>query len=223
MIKKVPILVIIVFYSIAVLLRYLTEYTALASHLGNKYYEILTGCGPAIGAVVSSKLFGIKIPLTLKGNFKNLLFPFLVYWLLPISLLSIYTYITANDIPVILISTILVYGLCEEIGWRGFLRQTLKPLPKFTGLLVLTTLWYIWHLNFGLDASHLIFFGILLLGSWGLGVVADKTNSLLALASFHSLNNFFPDINITRAIILLILMAVWITTIILLGREKNIR
>ena len=221
MMKKIPVLAIIVFYIIAVSLRYITEYTSLASNLGNKYYEILTGCGPAVGAIVASKLFGIRISLTLKGNFRNILVPFFIYWLLPVLLLSIYNYITTGEVSIILIITILVYGLCEEIGWRGFLRQTLNPLPKVTGILVLTLLWYTWHLNFGFDSSHVIFFGILLLGSWGLGVVADKTNSLLALAAFHSLNNFYPDIDIKRSIILIVLTAIWVSTIIFLGRTKR--
>ena len=214
MIKKIPVTAIIVFYIIAVSLRYVTEYTFLASHLGNKYYKILTGIGPAIGAIVASKLFGFKIPLTLKGNFKILLIPFSIYWLLPILLISVYSYITTNDFSIILCLTILVYGLFEEIGWRGFLQPALKPLPKFVGILVLTILWYVWHLNFGLDSSHFIFFGILLLGSWGIGLVANKTNSLLAVASFHSLNNFYPELDIEKAIILIILITIWITTVI---------
>ena len=210
-----------VFYIIAILLRYITEYTSLASHLGNQYYEILTGCGPVIGAIVASKLFHIPIPLTLGGKFRNTFIPFCIYWLLPIGLLSIYHYITSGEVSIILVFTILVYGLCEEIGWRGFLRETLKPLPKFTGIVVLTLLWYVWHLNFGFDSAHFLFFGILLLGSWGLGIVADKTKSLLALAAFHSLNNFFSDVDIVRAVILIVLAAVWIVAIVFLGRGER--
>ncbi len=221
MTKEIPIKAIIVFYIIAISLRYVTEYTSLASNLGNKYYEILTGIGPAVGAIVASKLFGFKIPLTLKGHFKNLLIPFSIYWLLPMLLISTYSYITTNDFSIVLCLTILIYGLCEEIGWRGFLQPALKPLPKFTGILVLTILWYVWHLNFGLSLSHLLFFGILLLGSWGIGLVADKTNSLLAVASFHALNNFFTKIDIEKAIILLILITIWITTIIYFKKRDD--
>ncbi len=228
MTKKIPITAIIVFYAIAIFLRYITEYTSLASNLDNKYYEILTGIGPAIGALVASKLFGFKISMTLKGDFKNLLIPFSIYWLLPMILISTYSYITTNDFSIMLCLTILVYGLCEEFGWRGFLQPALKFLPKFTGIFVLTILWYVWHLNFGLDLSHLMFFGILLLGSWGIGVVADKTNSLLAVAAFHSLNNFYPKLDIAKAIIFIILILIWIATIVYFKRyfrmsgEKNI-
>ena len=228
MTKKIPIAAIIVFYIIAISIRYLTEYTSLASNLGNKYYEILTGIGPAIGALVASKLFGLKIPMTLKGDFKTLLIPFSIYWLLPMLLISTYSYITTNDFSIIFCLTVLVYGLCEEIGWRGFLQPALQSLSKFTSIFVLTILWYVWHLNFGLDLSHLIFFGILFLGSWGIGIVADKTNSLLAVAAFHSLNNFYPNLDIVKAVILIILITIWITTIIYFKRyfrkkdEKNI-
>lgn len=224
MIKKIPIVAIIVFYTIAISLRYLTNRTGLASYIGNPYYEILTGCGPAIGALITSKLFGIKIQMTLKGDFKNILIPFSIYWLFPILLISICSYVTNAGFPLVLVFTILVYGLCEEIGWRGFLQQALKPLPKYTGILTMTLLWYIWHLNFGFDSSHLIFFGILFLGSWGIGTVANKTNSLLAVAAFHSLNNFYPKLDIEKGIILIILLSIWITTVIYFKKigKKNI-
>ncbi len=219
--KKIPVAAIAVFYLIAVTLRYITEYTSLSSNLGNPYYEILTGIGPAAGAIIASRLFRIPIPLTLQGQFRNIGIPFLIYWLLPALLLSVYTRIVTHEVSIALVLTILVYGLCEEIGWRGFLRETLKPLPKWTGILVLTVLWYVWHLNFGFDAAHLLFFGVLLLGSWGLGVVADKTKSLLVLAAFHSLNNFFPDIDTPKAVLLATLTAVWITSIIFISRAQR--
>ena len=221
MIKRIPVAAIALFYLIAISVRYVTEYTSLAVHLGNQFYEILTGCGPAIGAIVASTVFGIKIAPTLKGNFKHILIPFSVYWLLPIALLSIYSYLTTKQVSVMLIFTILLYGLCEEIGWRGFLHQILKRLPRLINILLVTTLWYIWQLNFAFDAVHLFFSGILLVGSWGLGVVVDKTNSFLALAAFHSLNNFFPTLDVWRAIILLFLLIVWIATIIFLSRATK--
>lgn len=216
--NKIPINAIVVFYIIAVLLRYIAEYTSLASNLGNMYYQIFTGIGPAVGALVASELYGIKILMTLKGNYKNRLMPFSIYWLLPMILIASYSYITTNNFSIVLCLTILVYGLCEEIGWRGFLQPALKPLPKWVGIFVLTVLWYVWHLNFGFDLAHLVFFVLLLLGSWGIGVVADKTKSLLAVASFHSLNNFFPSLDLAKAIIIIILIIVWITAVIYFER-----
>ncbi|SUJ27289.1 CAAX amino terminal protease self- immunity [Sphingobacterium spiritivorum] len=109
----------------------------------------------------------------------------------------------------------------EEIGWRGFLQRELKPLPEFLNILLVATLWFIWHLNFDLTSSNLLFFGILVLGSWGIGKVADNTFSLLAVSAIHSLNNFFPEMNTTKICILLILLSVWVTALVI--RKRNVK
>jgi membrane protease YdiL (CAAX protease family) len=213
--KRITVIAIIVFYVIAVLLRYLTNKTELLAGINSTFIvTILQGIGPAIGALVAIKLFHIHFKMNLKGNFANILIPLSIYWLLPAILIGIVAYFAKGTFPLIAIFTVLIYGLLEEIGWRGFLQQLLVPLPKFVGILIITILWFVWHLNFNLTSSNIIFFFILLLGSWGIGLVAEKTNSLLAVAAFHSLNNFFAELNLQTAILLTILITVWIISII---------
>ena len=116
-----------------------------------------------------------------------------------------------------------IYGLLEEIGWRGFLYQQLKELPLFTNILIVATLWFLWHLNFELTSSNLLFYGILILGSWGIGKVTDATNSLIAVSAFHSLNNFFPNLDNTKILILALLLTAWIIALVIRKRmQKNI-
>ena len=209
------IIAIVVFYVIAISLRYLTNKTSMLSGIESDFLKtILQGIGPAVGALVACVLFRIKMEMGLKGNFKNYAIPLLIYGIFPMLLIGIVAYFTNRTIPFMPVITILIYGLLEEIGWRGFLQQILNPLPKFAGILIITVLWFVWHLNFELNTSNLWFFGILLLGSWGIGLVADKTKSLLAVAAFHSLNNFFAELNTQKIIILTILLTVWILSII---------
>jgi hypothetical protein len=54
-----------------------------------------------------------------------------------------------------------------------FLQHQLKPLSQFSNILIVTVLWF-WHLNFDFD-SNLLFFGILLLGTWELEKWQDNT------------------------------------------------
>ena len=154
--------------------------------------------------------------------FTHIIIPFMIYWLLPIILIGSVSYLAKGTLPIIAIFTILIYGLLEEIGWRGFLQQVLSPLPKFVGILIITILWFVWHLNFNLTISNLIFFFILLLGSWGIGLVLRKTNSLLAVASFHSLNNFFTELNTQKTVLLAILITVWVLSIIFRQKLEKI-
>ena len=78
----------------------------------------------------------------------------------------------------------------------------------------------IWHLNFDFTSSNLSFYVILILGSWGIGKVADSTHSLLAVSAFHSLNNLFPVLNGVKTILLLSLLALWIIALII--RKKRL-
>jgi membrane protease YdiL (CAAX protease family) len=53
----------------------------------------------------------------------------------------------------------------------------------------------------------------------GIGLVADKTNSLLAVAAFHSLNNFFDEYNLRTGIIIAVLLAVWIVYLVFTNKK----
>ena len=214
--KKINYRAIILYYMIAVACRYFTNRTDILKGLNNEYLRsTLTGAGPAIGAVIVFALFNIKPIMSLKGNYKKILLPILIYYVLPVVLISIVLYYTKGTIPWMAVSSILIYGLLEEIGWRGFLYQELKGLPIVANILIVATLWFLWHLNFEFSASNVLFYALLILGSWGIGKVADSTNSLIAVSAFHSLNNFFPKLDPTRISILSALLIIWILSLII--------
>ena len=220
--NKINYLAIIVFYAIAILCRYLTNKAGILDGIGNEYLKsILTGIGPTLGAVAVFFIFKIKPTMSIKGNYKNLTFPILMYWVFPIILISGVAYFTKGTIPWMIVLSILIYGLLEEIGWRGFLYQQLKELPLFTNILIVATLWFLWHLNFELTSSNLLFYGILILGSWGIGKVTDATNSLIAVSAFHSLNNFFPNLDNTKILILALLLTAWIIALVIRKRMQK--
>lgn len=216
-------LAILIFYTIAIALRYLTNKTQLSDHIPSDFLNIiLRGIGPAVGAIAVILIFKKKPVLSLKGNYKNIFIPLFLYWVLPVIFISGIGFITTTGtVSPELITTILIYGLLEEIGWRGFLQQELKPLPPFLNILIVATLWFIWHLNFDLTSSNLLFFGILILGSWGIGKVADSTHSLIAVSAFHSLNNFFPEVDTTKILIIVSLLLIWIISLVVRKKHLN--
>lgn len=82
----------------------------------------------------------------------------------------------------------LLYCIMEEYGWRGYLQTELSPLANGLKYVVVGFCWYLWHLTFLTDASlgdNLFFLGMMMLGSWGIGQVAEATKSILACACFH--------------------------------------
>lgn len=156
-----------------------------------------------------------------------MLVPLSVYWLLLILVVGLVAYFTKGTFPIGGVLAFLLYGLLEKIGWRGFLQPLLSPLPKFVTILMVTVLWFVWHLNFDLTSSNIIFFFILLLGTWGIGLVAEKTRSLLSVAAFHSLSMFFMEINLQKGFLLAVFTAIWILSIVFrhelekIGRKKE--
>lgn len=215
-------LAILIFYIIAIALRYLTNKTNLLEGVSSDLLKVvLQGISPAIGAMAAFYLFKIKPTLNFKGNYSNINTPFVLYWAVPIILISGAEYFIKGTITPVTVISILLYGLLEEIGWRGFLQRALKPLPEFLNILLVATLWFIWHLNFDLTSSNLLFFAILILGSWGIGKVADSTHSLLAVSAFHSLNNFFPVMDTTKLILLVTLLIIWITSLLIRKKRLN--
>jgi len=215
---------IIVYYAIAIICRYVAVKTELLAGIENEYLKILLrGVGPAIGAFAAIKIFSLSNPMSLKGIYKTALIPFVIFWILPAVLIAGVYYATLGKFPILLMFTILVYGLLEEIGWRGFLQEQLKSLPKFTSILIIAILWFAWHLNFEITSSNLLFFGILFLGTWGIGKVYTSTGSLLAVAGFHSLNNFFvKGVHQTELILILSLLAIWIGFLIIYKRRTKV-
>lgn len=220
--NKVNYLAILTFFIIAIALRYLTNKTDLLSNVPSGFIKIiLQGISPTIAAMTVFAVFKIKPILTLKGNYGHILTPFLLYWTLPIVLILGVEYGTKGTISFEAITAILIYGLLEEIGWRGFLQQQLKPLPEILNIFIVAILWFVWHLNFDFTSSNLLFFGILILGSWGIGKVANHTYSLLAVSAFHSLNNFFPEMNTIKVLLLLSLISIWVIALIIRKKQQN--
>lgn len=81
-----------------------------------------------------------------------------------------------------------LYCIIEEYGWRGYLQEELKILKPWKKHLIIGFIWYLWHLTFLTKASigdNLFFLGMMILGSWGIGQVAESTKSIIASACFH--------------------------------------
>jgi uncharacterized protein len=156
-------------------------------------YGLLGGAGPFLGAIVVLSLFKdqIKNEMTYKGffNWGTLLLLFL----LPTLLFGIMGSTSKSHTEGLLLGLyIAIYAVLEERGWRGYLQSEFintKPILKY---FIIAIFWYCWHLTFLGKTSfqnELIIFGILFLSSIGIGVMADRTKSILFAACFHMIGN----------------------------------
>ena len=143
---------------------------------------LATGLGPAIGAWMAMLIFKRKTEYTLLGksawkSIATIAMPCIVFgiiggWDLGITCLLAFA-----------------YGLLEEYGWRGFLQYELRNLPVWQYVLIITVMWFLWHLDLN-QRNVLTFFPLLLFASWGIGKVVSDTHSLLLCAAFHGIVNF---------------------------------
>ncbi len=113
-----------------------------------------------------------------------------------------------------------IYCVMEEYGLRGYLQEKLKILKPCKKYLSIGFIWYLWHLIFLKDVSignNLFFLGVLILGNWGIGQVAEFTKSIITSACFHMIiqimmfNSIIKNgIGSTEKIIILIVsVAIW--------------
>lgn len=197
-------------------------------------YGLSGGVGPFLGAIIVLSLGKdqIKNEMTYKGffNWRTLLLLFL----LPTLLFGIMGSTTGSHTEGLLLGLyIAIYAVLEERGWRGYLQSEFtntKPVLKY---LIISIFWYCWHLTFLGKTSflnELIIFGILFLSSIGIGVMADRTKSILFAACFHMIGNilaFSSELSqhlskSTRYITIIICIIVWIVIFFIIRKRKAI-
>jgi hypothetical protein len=208
---------VVVFFVIAVSIRYATNQTNFLSIIHNDFLKIvIQGVGPTVGAIVAFLAFSIKPTLSFSGIYKQKWLPWLVFWILPVMVFVVFSFVLHGK-PNFMVVAILLYALLEEIGWRGFLQPALSFLPKFTSLLIVTVLWFIWHLNFDMTQANVTFFLILLGGSWGMRAVADRTQSIIAVSAFHATYDIYAATGNKSSLVPIILgsiFVIWVLTVI---------
>ena len=175
---------IALFYVIALTLRLTTliigyKYPALRE---NYVFPLSTGLGPILGALIAMAVFKRQTEYTITGistwkSIVTIAVPCLVFGI-----------IGGLNMGVLCLLAF-TYGLLEEYGWRGFLQYELRQFPTWQYVLVITLMWFLWHLDLN-QRDMLPFFLLLLFASWGIGKVATDTHSLLFCAAFHGIVNF---------------------------------
>ncbi len=172
------------FYVIALLIRtvVLRNLSLGGSTFSDWLWVWAQGIGPCVGAIAAVLVFRRRFYCTLMGrsimkSVVTIIFPVIICFLLDRSL------------SLILLGTVF-YSLLEEVGWRGYLQGELKDMNNGLRIFVIAAMWFFWHINVRFDMAGLAFFGVLLIGAWGIGNIARDTRSLTACACFHALFNF---------------------------------
>ncbi|MFC3095714.1 CPBP family intramembrane metalloprotease [Alteromonas sediminis] len=164
---------------------------------------VCIGWGPAIAAFIISKASHKNIKFNMVGTWKTgaILSIFAVPALMAVIGVENNEKVNPHLFGLILGALLILYTIGEEIGWRGYLNNSLKSLTLVLRSIVIGTVWWFWHLSFlkkstesglylaGTFSSHLFYWGILV----GISVlflsIVDRNKSILQVAAFHATGN----------------------------------
>lgn len=178
--------------------------------------------GPGIAALICLFLFRKTHlrTISLLGTHK---IRSLVFWFAPLLLLAAlgveYNGSYSHTYP-LLISVFAVFTvLGEEVGWRGFLQDAVRPVKPVYRYMLIGILWELWHFtNRTHDKTFLqaalavaIFAVITILLSWLIGMAVEKSKSILVATAIHGWVNLTLELpGITTYISAAFAVALWL-------------
>lgn len=157
---------------------------------------LLYGWGPAIGALIVLRIRRAhhRRTITLTGGSTGASLFAVAF---PVVLLAAWAPARTAASPhlagLIAGSHAVAYAFGEELGWRGYLQDALRPLRPWPRWLLLGLMWGIWHMltfaGHGPIGEQLlrlaIFYAVLVLASAAIGNAVERSRSLLVATACH--------------------------------------
>jgi len=106
----------------------------------------------------------------------------------------------------------------EELGWRGFLQDALRPLPPVKRFILVGVLWEFWHFTtrtaqgwspLRVAVTLLISYSSVILLSFIIGYAAERSRSVVVAVSLHSFVDLLLN-NLDLYLPLLLALPVWV-------------
>jgi membrane protease YdiL (CAAX protease family) len=153
--------------------------------------------GPGIAGIICLYLFRkthVRTITFLGGSWMRSL----IAWFVPFILLAIPGVTQENgevshSLPLLLCLFGALTVLGEEVGWRGFLQDALRPVKPVWRYLLIGVLWEAWHFTnrthdkslLQIMATLAIVIPITTLLSWLIGAAVERSKSILLAAAIH--------------------------------------
>jgi hypothetical protein len=220
---------IVVFYIIAISSSFLFRLELIQIPLNSSIYStFITGWLGAMGPFLG----GLLMMYVIKPSDRRMTFTGLFRWksialiMIPAICLGFFGANNKDSLNPHLFGFLLglyiaIYGILEETGWRGYLQDELREFKPIFKYFIVACFWYTWHLTFLGKTTILnefaIFF-ILWASSVGIGIMADRTQSIIYASCFHIIGNIFSfsseitshiTLN-TRVITIIISLTIWL-------------
>jgi uncharacterized protein len=150
---------------------------------------LLIGLGPLIATLLTCALFRQQLP-SLFGDKRTIGIAALAAPVVATAILGFPKLAEPGLAGVIFGASIIVYCLCEEAGWRGFLTGALAKLKNWHADLLSAALWFAWHFTFMpelYDPDYVIgFTAAIFAGAFGLAETRRRTGGFALAAGWHA-------------------------------------
>ena len=234
-----------IYYLIALAFSFLARFSwhtsdpvvAAPGAMWNLYWHQVSALGPFLGALAIWAAFRPERSITFGGTWPAMGLCMLAVPALVLGVLGVDNgfAVERHVFGAHLGLWIVLYGILEETGWRGYLQGEFANRAAIVRYVIVGLFWYAWHFSWlighsvGGEAAGL---AILLLASVAIGFVAERTRSIFAAAALHAAGNIFfmtadfrriiPSIQ-TRGGVALACLAVWLVMLRLWRiRDKRI-
>ncbi|MGL4757843.1 MAG: CPBP family intramembrane glutamic endopeptidase [Patescibacteria group bacterium] len=185
---------VVIFWIIAFVYSFISKAIVpkdIAQFIYPRYNVLSYGLGPSVGVLVVYLLSRLRNQEFVSNSFfgTDRWWKSVLIITIPITSMIIVDY--TNLIKIGLIGTsILIYCVGEEIGWRGWLQPNLEKFFSYKPVyatIITAILWLFWHLAF--QPITPLFVILIVAGSFGIGLATEKTNSILVASAMHSVIN----------------------------------
>jgi membrane protease YdiL (CAAX protease family) len=166
-------------------------------------------CGPALSAIICFFIFKKSHTRTVTffgtSAFKSLIFYFVPIFALTIPGIKGIDDINPHLTPILfsILGFVAIFG--EELGWRGFLQDALRPINEIKRCILIGAMWELWHFTNRMGHGELLqiisrvsimmVLGIIL--TFILGRATDKSKSVIIAVTLHSWVNFIGEFEST--------------------------
>jgi membrane protease YdiL (CAAX protease family) len=123
-----------------------------------------------------------------------------------------------NQRPLIAALTMFVSIFGEELGWRGFLQDALRPMPPAKRFGLIGLLWESWHFTTHIHGRVLVvlvlFYSLAVLLSFIIGYAVEYTHSIIVAVSLHAYVDVIlqnPELYVALLIALPVLVLLLVT------------
>lgn len=188
----------------------------------------MQGLGPFLGAILVTALFKVPRKITFFGNNRMKSMAMAIIPLIVLASIGVQNNLSLNShyYGLVLGFWIIIYGILEETGWRGYLQDELREYKPLIKYLIIGTMWYAWHFTFLRSninvANEIILLAMLVAAAWGIGQIAEKTKSILVSGCFHTIGNimglsaaFMQNLNGNQKLLIVgLCLLIWIPVLI---------